>query len=286
MKVYYSNKMLAKEQGSLSPSAAKPGYVAQDWVDHGLDVTFVDPKPVTKKDLYAVHEPKYVNDVLDLIIPNGFGTYDADVAKSLLYTSGAMYNAAKAAINDRSIAAALCSGFHHAGYHHGGGFCTFNGLMLTAVKLRQEGKAKRVGILDLDNHYGNGTDNIIKHLGLDWVEHYTAGAGFYSPKQAEEFLIMLPDLLSDFRKCDVVLFQAGADPYVKDPLGGWLTKEQLRERDRIVFDVLNSMGVPVAWNLAGGYTRDANGGISEVLEIHRNTAIEALEILQERRGAA
>jgi hypothetical protein len=33
--------------------------------------------------------------------------------------------------------------------------------------------------------------------------------------------------------CDVLLYQAGADPHINDPLGGWLTTAQLRERDRI-----------------------------------------------------
>ena len=71
-----------------------------------------------------------------------------------------------------------------------------------------------------------------------------------------------------------MLYQAGADPHVNDPLGGWLTTEQLRERDARVFEAVARLGVPVVWNLAGGYQRDANDGIGPVLEIHRNTALE------------
>ena len=33
--------------------------------------------------------------------------------------------------------------------------------------------------------------------------------------------------------------------------------------------------MPVAWNLAGGYQHDADGGIEPVLKIHRGTAIAA-----------
>ena len=78
-------------------------------------------------------------------------------------------------------------------------------------------------------------------------------------------------ILASFHGCDVLIYQAGADPHIDDPLGGWLTTEQLLERDTIVFKTARLMGLPVAWNLAGGYQRDKDGGISKVLEIHNNT---------------
>jgi acetoin utilization deacetylase AcuC-like enzyme len=65
----------------------------------------------------------------------------------------------------------------------------------------------------------------------------------------------------------VILYQAGADPHVDDPLGGWLTTEQLAQRDRIVFETARAMQVPIAWNLAGGYQRP----LRNVLDIHDNT---------------
>jgi hypothetical protein len=50
-----------------------------------------------------------------------------------------------------------------------------------------------------------------------------------------------------------------------------MTNEQLAERDEIVFRTCAEVGLPVAWNLAGGYQVDAGGGIAPVLEIHRQT---------------
>ena len=50
-----------------------------------------------------------------------------------------------------------------------------------------------------------------------------------------------------------------------------MTTEQLRRRDEIVFSTAQALRLPVVWDLAGGYQRDADGGISAVLEIHRNT---------------
>ena len=67
--------------------------------------------------------------------------------------------------------------------------------------------------------------------------------------------------------CDIVLYQAGADPHVDDPLGGFLTTTQLATRDWKVFDGLRQHGIPVAWDLAGGYQTP----LSKVIEIHVNT---------------
>jgi acetoin utilization deacetylase AcuC-like enzyme len=78
--------------------------------------------------------------------------------------------------------------------------------------------------------------------------------------------------------CDIVLYQAGADPHISDPYGGWLTTNELRERDAIVFDILAKHKVPVAWNLAGGYQVEEDGSIPKVLEIHDNTMRECQRV--------
>lgn len=96
--------------------------------------------------------------------------------------------------------------------------------MVAALALRAEGIARRVGILDADMHRGDGTEDIIDTLRLrDWVEHVSVGA---SPRSADSFIRELPAIVDGFSACDVLLYQAGADPHVDDPLGGWLTTEQ------------------------------------------------------------
>lgn len=85
-----------------------------------------------------------------------------------------------------------------------------------------------------------------------------------------------------------MLYQAGADPHINDPLGGFLDSDQLRERDRIVFAGLKALGVPVAWNLAGGYQQkrrmDGSWDISAVLAIHDATMAECVAAFVEPRG--
>ena len=276
--VFYTPKMVA-DSGSMSPSAAKPAQVVASWLARGLAIDVIEPAPVTVDDLCRVHDRQLVEDVLACRADNGFGNRSRAIAATLPYTSGSMLSAARHAIAMRTIAAAPCSGFHHAG-RRPAAFCTFNGLVVTACAVRAEGLAKRVGIVDLDMHYGDGTDRLIEEHGLDWIDHFTAGADYHSAHQAPAFFEQLPDRLRGMRDCDVILYQAGADPHIDDPLGGWLTTEELHRRDQIVFDELAT--VPVAWNLAGGYQVEPDGSIPRVLEIHENTARAALDVLARR----
>lgn len=271
--VFYTEAMVADSE-SFSPSARKPAAVVRSWQVLGVPLEIVAPRPVTVDELARAHDRAYVEDVLAGRRKNGFGNRSPAVAASLPFTSGAMLAAARAAIANGHVAVAPCSGFHHAGYDHAGGFCTFNGLMVTACALRAEGLAKAVGILDFDQHWGDGTEDIIERLDAGWVRHYSAGVRWQRVEQAEAFLEAVPGIVRSMQDCDVLLYQAGADSHVDDPLGGWLTTEQLRERDRLVFENAQRHAVPIAWNLAGGYQEP----FSRVLEIHDNTMLECAQI--------
>ncbi|NUP09271.1 MAG: histone deacetylase [Polyangiaceae bacterium] len=277
LEVFYCDEMVA-HPSSFSPSAGKPAQVVDAWRTHGLPIEVVRPSSVGVQDLHRAHDPLYVDDVLALRRANGFGDRSAGVASSLAWTSGAMLSAARRARATRSVAVAPCSGFHHAGWDRGAGFCTFNGLMVAALALRELDGAASVGILDCDMHEGDGTDDIRRRLGESGqIRHFTAGATYHRPDQAASFLARLPAIVASMSDCDVLLYQAGADPHVQDPLGGWLTDDELRRRDEIVFESARRFGLPVAWNLAGGYQRDSNGTIAPVLAIHVATARACVE---------
>jgi acetoin utilization deacetylase AcuC-like enzyme len=263
--VYYSPLMIA-DSGSFSPSAAKPGPVVSSWQQLGVPIDVIAPTPVTQEQLALSHDPQFVREILCGERKNGFGNCSMEVARSLPYTSGSLLSAARAAL-ENGVAVSPSSGFHHAGYDRALGFCTFNGLMVTAAVLHKERRVRRVGILDFDMHYGNGSDEIIERLGIDWVTHFTAGKDYDSPAQAREFLSSVDAIVQTMQDCELILYQAGADPHIQDPLGGWLTTEQLHERDQRVFAAVHKLGIPIAWNLAGGYQQP----LRRVLDIHDNT---------------
>jgi len=275
MKIFYRNEQTARKIDSFSPSAGKPVLVVKRWQVLDPTAEVVSFPPLTRADLALAHDRAYIDGVLDLRYANGFGNKSAVVAATLPFTSGSMFAAARYALTTRKSAVSPTSGFHHASYADGFGFCTFNGLVVAAQKLRQEAGDIRVGILDLDCHFGNGTDSIIRHLGLDYIAHYTFGGDRIHRTTADQWLKDLPAILTRFEYCDVVLYQAGADPHVDDPLGGILSTAQLFERDRIVFRTLSDMAVPVAWNLAGGYQTP----LRKVLDIHDNTMRAFLSVV-------
>ncbi len=267
---------MVADSRSLSPSAAKPEKVVGSWQRQFL-IDVHEPVPVTVDELSRAHARDFVEGVLSCQRDNGFDNRSPEVAASLLYTSGAMLTAARHALQTKAVAVAPVSGFHHAEWETAMGFCTFNGLMVTALALKADG-VKKVGILDLDMHYGNGTDNIISRLKIDWITHFSGGVSFTQARQAPHFFSLLPGIMKAMSDCDLVLYQAGADPHVNDPYGGWLTTEELRYRDAVVFDSLKVMNVPVAWNLAGGYQTEPDGSIPKVLEIHDNTMRECVRV--------
>ncbi|NMM12923.1 MAG: histone deacetylase [Rhodoferax sp.] len=264
--VYYSPKQVSCPDSS-SPSPRKPALVVANWIEQGLPIHIVEPLPTSRDQIALAHSHEYVDGILNCELMNGFRGRQRDVADSLPWTCGSLLSAARGALNNGLVTCSPTSGFHHAGYETGYGYCTFNGLMVTALALKLEGKVQRVGILDCDQHYGDGTAEIMAVLNIDWIR--LVSQEHWSPTDAEPFIDQLPQVVRSFADCDLLIYQAGSDPHINDPLGGFLTTNELAVRDRIVFSVAKSIGIPVVWNLAGGYQEP----LARVLEIHRNTML-------------
>lgn len=292
--VVFGEKMVAVSGSVLSPSAHKPRELAEYLKKTpipGLEYEFVEPPAMSPADMSLAHSEQYVGDVMSLKIPNGFGTVSQSVIDSLPYTNGSMYAASRIA-TAACPAVALCSGFHHAGYHGqiaGSLFCTFNGLMIAALKLIHENVIERVSIIDCDMHWGNGTDDIIAKIASERqydrrslpigymagpIHHVSFGHYFDKPRQAPAYLANFATVRRDIletAKPDLIIYQAGADVHVSDPFGGVLTETEMYQRDLSMFRIANELGIPLAWNLAGGYQVDVDGSIDKILKLHWNT---------------
>jgi acetoin utilization deacetylase AcuC-like enzyme len=283
--VFYRPEQSSDAAKSYSPSAGKPKLVIEDWLSRPKIAQHIQIKsfaPATDEILRCAHDADYVRGVLAGKIPNGFGNTNRQIATSLQYTVGSIVAATKhvltaAPTSTFRVAVSPTSGFHHAGYDCGGGFCTFNGLMIAAIRTHTLGLAKRILILDMDQHYGNGTDDIIKKLAIGYVDHITAGKLYKTASQALKCANLSTNQGIREERYDLVLYQAGADIHIDDPLGGLLTTEQMITRDELVFRGCATYGIPIVWNLAGGYQRDDDGGISQVLALHRNTMHQCIK---------
>jgi acetoin utilization deacetylase AcuC-like enzyme len=278
LSVVYSVDLLADAGPSLSPSSRKPAILAGALLEKAWPIRIVEPDRMPTEGLYRVHDRGFVDSILSLDRANGFGTLSETVARSLAYTCGAFHTGALLALSE-GLAASLTSGFHHAGTARARGFCTFNGLMISAARLLDRGAVRKVAILDCDFHYGDGTAEIVDTLRLrDRVLHLSLGERAYERGQAGLYLRALQealDAIESFRP-GIVLYQAGVDSHVNDPLGGLLTTEEMRRRDAIVFKRAMRLGIPLTWNLAGGYQVEPDGSIPKVIALHLNTFEEAL----------
>jgi acetoin utilization deacetylase AcuC-like enzyme len=185
----------------------------------------------------------------------------------------------------------VCGGLHNAFPNHGEGFCPFNDVAVAARVLQARG-LERIAIVDLDVHHGNGTAFIFEsdprvftfsmhqqHNYPMWKPRGSLDVGLPDGTDDAGFLRelerTLPTVMAHAPQC--VFYLAGADPYEDDQLGGLrLTKEGLRQRDRLVIDAVRRAGVPLVVTLAGGYARR----VEDTVAIHVATIHEAA------RGAA
>ena len=280
--VFYTPRMVVDSQ-SNSPSAIKPRHVLAAWQQLQVPIEIRDVLPLAIEDLLPTHDEAFVRGVMAGRLENGFRNCSTGIAQSLLYTNASLRAAAVCAIENKSVAVSPTSGFHHASYNKADMYCTFNGLMVAAQYLLRKELATKVGIIDCDYHYGNGTDQLIGKHGLgEKVKHFTAGLNYTHQDQASDFLSHLATVVSEMADCGIILYQAGADAHIDDPLGGFLTTEQLYERDHLVFSRCREYGLPVAWNLAGGYQIDLEGNTDwgALTEIHNNTLLACWDVFK------
>ena len=182
---------------------------------------------------------------------------------------GATLEAARTALAD-GVAANLGGGTHHAFPDSGRGFCVFNDVVVATRALQREGRLRRLLVVDLDVHQGDGTHASFAGEPAAFTFSVNGFSNYPFRRVPADLELDLPDRTSDDRylaelerllpvaiaraRPDISFYLAGADPYEGDRLGRLaLTKPGLRARDRMVRDVLAAAGVPVCVTLAGGY---------------------------------
>lgn len=271
MKVFYDERQSVTSNESFSPSAEKPAKVLESWKKLGIPFDICSFDPLTVDEIAMAHDRNYVDRVLSLEICNGFGNKSPQVAAALPWVCGSMVAAALHSYTTGELSFSPTSGAHHASYYSGSGYCTFNFLVIAAIKAYQAGAA-RIGILDLDCHYGNGTADIINHLNLNFIGHYSFGEEVFGRGTTSyEWLNRLSDIVRRYKKVGLLIYNAGVDAHIDDPLGGFLSTEQMAKRDMIVFKAAKHLGLKVCVSLAGGYQVDRDGNISKVLALHDTT---------------
>lgn len=191
--------------------------------------------------------------------------------------------------------ASLAGGTHHAFHDRAAGFCLVNdAAILTRVALGG-GLARRVAVIDLDVHQGDGTASILGPemaagqaftLSIHGARNYpfrkessSLDIGLSDGVQNAEYLQVLRKealpALDAFRP-DLLLFLAGVDVLAGDRFGRFaLTLDGVHQRNRAVLSWAKTTGVPVVTMMAGGYNQDH----VLTVEAHASVVLDALDTL-------
>ena len=240
------------------------------------------------KDLLLVHDRAYVDAVASGTLSRdtqrriGF-PWSAEMVERSRRSVGATIAAARTAL-DEGVSANLAGGTHHSFADRGEGYCVFNDVAVAARVLQRDRGARRIAIVDLDVHQGNGTAAIFKDDESVFTFSMHGEKNFPFRKEVsdldvpladgtgdDDYLSLLRHHLGEVLNChqpDFVFYLAGADPYEGDRLGRLrLTIEGLYCRDEIVFTACRRRGLPVAVSMSGGYAND----VDAIIAIHANT---------------
>lgn len=266
--VFYSEKLLADAE-SESPSAHKPREVLASWFDLNIPLSLQTPVPLSRQLLSLAHAPDYVDGVLSGQIHNGYGNHQLSVAHSLPYLAGSVLGAAQAVLQSRGVAIAPIGPCHQAGYRHGGEDATFNALLITALALKCQRLAERIGVIDLSREAALGSADIIKRIPDNgWLKHLDATS---LPCRGDADIAALSDIVLEMADCDLILCQASVDSHHDDLAGGWLDTEQLYQRDLNLCRTAQEWCLPLVLTLGAGHQRDPLGKLTPLLALHDNT---------------
>ena len=273
---------------------------------------FVEPAPAGWDDLALVHTGDYLQKTRDggfraselalLELP-----WSPEVAEGFRLMAGGTIAAARLAVDawrrrergpggvdagaPRLAAAAnLGGGFHHAFPSHGEGFCLYNDVAVAVRVLQRDGTISRAAVVDVDVHQGNGTAFIFEGDASVFTFSIHQEHNYPHVKPRGSLDVGLPDGTGDREylhaleralpvvlasRPDLIVYVAGADPYVEDQLGGLcLTYEGLRGRDFLVLSSARDAGVPAVIVFAGGYARR----VEDTAAIHIATIEEAVRL--------
>ena len=256
---------------------------------------FFVPKNLSDEDVLTTHQKEYYEKLCSLslskkeIRPIGFPMSRELITREKKIAQGTIECSDFSIKN--GISMNIAGGTHHAFYDKGEGFCMLNDQAIAANYLLNNSFIKKILIIDLDVHQGNGTASIFKNnpnvftLSFHGQKNYPfrkensdldfgfddfTNDEFYLKKLKE----IIPRVIDNFQP-DFIFYLAGVDVLKNDKLGRLsLTIKGCLERDRFILNNCKKNNIPVQVSMGGGYSFN----IEEIIEAHSNTFRLAQEI--------
>ena len=249
---------------------------------------FFAPKPCPDEIVLLTHDAAYLRRLKEQQLSEreqrhiGFPQSPQLILRELIITQGTI-DCCYHALRD-GVALNVAGGTHHAFSDRGEGFCLLNDFAVAANYLLQQGDARKIVIIDLDVHQGNGTASLF-HGRADVFTFSMHGAHNYPfHKEQSDLDIPLQDGIEDeeylrlltlnlvqvldHHQPDFVFYLSGVDILATDKFGKLkITREGCKQRDAFVFTQLKNRGIPCTVAMGGGYSPD----VRDIVEAHCNT---------------
>ena len=262
----------------------KFGKLAEYLIKKKIVKKFYKPYPCSEETLKRAHSEKYINNIKNKTLDQskvkkiGFPLVDSVVQRSLIATGGTVL-ASKLAL-DSGLACNTAGGSHHANFKEGAGYCVFNDVAVAAKYLLNKGFARRILIVDLDVHQGNGNSDIFKNSKNVFTFSMHSKSNYPAKKSISDLDVELEDNLEDKNylkilkfylnklnkeNFDYIFYIAGVDVHFNDRLGKLkISDDGIKERDELVTQNFYSKDIPLCGVLGGGYNKD----FSKLVELH------------------
>lgn len=293
MKVFYSDHHTFPVPPDHRFPVEKFALLHSSLLDQGvLTANDLIPSPPARHDqIIRAHTADYFNAViggtLDERILRQIGLpWSPDLVTRALASLGGTLAAAGTALEE-GFSGNLGGGTHHARAAEGMGYCIFNDIAVASLELFASGRAKRIAVVDLDVHQGNGTAEILGNREDVFLLSLHGEKNYPYRRIPSTLDIDLPDGIRDDEYMEalevgleavlafqpqIVFYQAGVDPLAEDRLGRLsLSMQGLARRDRKVFSECHRRSIPLVLVMGGGYAQPIDLTVQAHVQTYRIT---------------
>lgn len=256
---------------------------------------FFRPTAIDHQSIEQVHCPDYLQRLTKLQLDRkevrkiGFPLSQQLINREIIIAGGTVEGAKRAL--KTGIAMNIAGGTHHAFSNRGEAFCLLNDQAIAAQYLLDHQLAKKILIVDLDVHQGNGTAEIFKDNPAVFTFSMHGAKNYPFQKEASDLDLPLADgmedeaylqlLKSTFPQLldqvqpDFVFYLCGVDVVATDKLGRLgMSVAGCKARDAYVLSTLKEREIPLQCSMGGGYSKD----IKIIIDAHANTFRIAQEL--------
>ena len=258
-------------------------------------ITIRTPEPISRDSILLAHDSTYVdaflNEKLDAkeMRRIGLTPWTPKIIERTLCLTGGAVEATNHAIKHGGISGNMAGGTHHAHRDFGSGYCVFNDLAISAMYALEHLGLKRVAILDLDVHQGDGTATILSTEERTRTISVHCSTNFPFRKSVSDFDLPIEpgsgdvaymekvqeavNLCLEFDP-DLVLYQAGVDGLEHDHLGKLnVTREGMQRRNQYVFEQMLNHRIPTVIFMGGGYSKPIEHTIDAFYDLFIDASI-------------